>query len=106
MVSCLALYRKRNMDKENKEILCILQEECAEVTQAVSKCFRFGFHNAKHGVGATNKEHLEEEMGDLLCMIEIMQNAGIVDSKAIEIAKTAKYKKLAKWSNIQNLENI
>ena len=94
------------MDKENKEIMCILQEECAEVTQAVSKCFRFGFDNAKHGVGQTNVEHLAEELGDLLCMIEIAQNAGIVDPVAVELAKQAKYKKLQKWSNIQNLVNI
>jgi NTP pyrophosphatase (non-canonical NTP hydrolase) len=94
------------MDKEIKEIMCILQEECAEVTQAVSKCFRFGLTNAKHGVGVTNVEHLSEELGDLLCMIEIAQNAGIVDPAAVELAKQAKYKKLQKWSNIQNLENI
>ena len=94
------------MDKEIKEIMCILQEECAEVTQAVSKCFRFGLTNAKHGVGVTYVEHLSEELGDLLCMIEIAQNAGIVDPAAVELAKQAKYKKLQKWSNIQNLENI
>ena len=94
------------MNKQVKEIMCILQEECAEVTQAVSKCFRFGIDNAKHGVGHTNGEHLAEELGDLLCMIELAQNSGIVDSAAVEQAKQAKYKKLQKWSNIQNLENI
>jgi hypothetical protein len=57
-------------------------------------------------VGVTNVEHLSEELGDLLCMIEIAQNAGIVDPAAVELAKQAKYKKLQKWSNIQNLENI
>lgn len=30
------------MDPKVRETLLILQEECAEVTQAVSKCFRFG----------------------------------------------------------------
>lgn len=94
------------MNKETKEVLCILQEECAEVTQAISKCFRFGFDNSKHGIGPTNKEHLEEEMGDLLCMLQIMQDAGIVNAEALETAKQAKYKKLQKWSNISNLENI
>lgn len=94
------------MDKQIKEVMCILQEECAEVTQAVSKCFRFGFDNAKHGIGPTNGEHLAEELGDLLCMIEIAQNAGIVNPEAVATAKQAKYKKLQKWSNIQNLENI
>jgi hypothetical protein len=30
------------MNEDTREVLLILQEECAEVTQAVSKCFRFG----------------------------------------------------------------
>jgi NTP pyrophosphatase (non-canonical NTP hydrolase) len=94
------------MNKEIKEVMCILQEECAEVTQAVSKCFRFGFENAKHNTGQTNGEHLAEEIGDLLCMIQIMQDSGVVDPIAVEQAKQAKYKKLQKWSNISNLENI
>jgi NTP pyrophosphatase (non-canonical NTP hydrolase) len=94
------------MNKEIKEVMCILQEEFAEVTQAVSKCFRFGFENAKHDIGQTNGEHLAEELGDLLCMIQIAQDTGIVDPIAVELAKQAKYKKLQKWSNIQNLENI
>jgi NTP pyrophosphatase (non-canonical NTP hydrolase) len=94
------------MNKEIKEVMCILQEECAEVTQAVSKCFRFGFDNAKHSMGLTNGEHLAEELGDLLCMIQIAQDTGIVDPVAVEVAKQAKYKKLQKWSNISNLENI
>ena len=38
-----------------QEIMMIAQEECAEVTQAISKVFRFGFdsvHNPPgHGAG-------------------------------------------------------
>jgi len=30
------------IDKQTKEVFCIAQEECAEVTQAISKIFRFG----------------------------------------------------------------
>ena len=50
----------------------ILQEECAEVIQAVSKCSRFGIDNYKPGKPLTNREHLEEELGDLLAMVDIM----------------------------------
>ena len=32
------------MNKSQKEILLIAQEECAEVTQAISKVFRFGMN--------------------------------------------------------------
>ena len=59
------------MDNEMKEILCITQEECAEVSQAVSKIFRFGPDQVKFDLDKTNREHLEEEIGDLLCMIDI-----------------------------------
>ena len=48
------------MNEVNKEILLITQEECAEVTQAISKVFRFGA-SATHN-GKTNQEHLAEEV--------------------------------------------
>ena len=63
------------MDDKVKEILLITQEECAEVTQAISKVFRFGFDDCwPRGEDwvPTNKERLEEEVGDLLCMIDII----------------------------------
>ena len=52
-------------NESDQEILLITQEECAEVTQAISKVFRFGMDDEYNGV--TNREHLEEELGDLLC---------------------------------------
>lgn len=85
-----------------KEILLILQEECAEVTQAVSKVFRFGY-DAKHpNEDRNNKERLEEELGDLQCMISLLIDAGIVKEENLLRAKTEKFEKLKKWSNIFN----
>ena len=37
------------MNAKEKEVLDILQEECAEVIQAVSKIRRFGISNLKPG---------------------------------------------------------
>ena len=88
-----------NMDKVEQEILCITQEECAEVTQAISKVFRFGYDSEHNGV--KNSEHLSEEMGDLLCMIELMIRYKLVDANAVEYARRAKMEKLAKWSSIK-----
>ncbi len=48
------------MDPQTKEVMDILQEECAEVIQAVSKISRFGLDNYKPGKPKTNREHLEE----------------------------------------------
>lgn len=83
---------------DTNEIMLIAQEECAEVTQAISKIFRFGM-DSQHN-GASNKTRLEEELGDLLCMIEMMIENGIVDGQAVAKAGVAKKEKLAKWSNI------
>ena len=87
------------MNEVNKEIMLIAQGECAEVTQAISKVFRFGIDGMHNG--ATNKQRLEEEVGDLLCMIEMMVEKNIIDGKAVAQAGIKKKEKLAKWSNIK-----
>ena len=94
------------MDTQTKEVMDILQEECAEVIQAVSKISRFGLDNYKPGKPKTNREHLEEELGDMITMIDILHNMDIVSWTNIDRAAEAKREKLKKWSNIQNLENI
>jgi NTP pyrophosphatase (non-canonical NTP hydrolase) len=88
------------MDENVKEILLIMQEECAEVTQAISKCFRFGLDNHKPGKPKTNREHLEEELGDLVAMITLLEMHGVISQHNIEKAKLAKFEKLKTWSNI------
>ena len=89
------------MDNETKEVFCIAQEECAEVTQAISKIFRFGMDSEHKGV--SNKSRLEEEVGDLLCMIDIMVEKCIISDNKVNIARMKKREKLKTWSSIQNL---
>ena len=93
-------------DQDSKEVMDILQEECAEVIQAVSKINRFGLDNSKPGTAYTNRQHLEEELGDMLAMIDILMINGIVDWGNLHKAKRAKIEKLKKWSTIPNLGNI
>lgn len=95
-----------NLDQETKEVLDILQEECAEVIQAVSKISRFGLDNYKPGKPKTNREHLEQELGDMIALVHILQNMHIVSQENIAASQSAKIEKLKKWSNIKNLENI
>lgn len=83
----------------NNEILEILQEECAEVIQAVSKVKRFGWDNS-YGDGPTNREHLTEEIGDLLAMIELIAE-NEVDMQSVYKYALAKKDKLRKWSSIK-----
>jgi NTP pyrophosphatase (non-canonical NTP hydrolase) len=90
------------MNKSQKEIMLIAQEECAEVTQAISKVFRFGLdgsHNER-----TNRERLTEELGDLHCMIELIVESGLVDQSELLNASGNKRKKLMQWSNIFDKE--
>jgi len=84
----------------------IAQEECAEVIQAISKISRFGIDNLKPGKPKTNREHLEEELGDLLAMVDILENMEAINMVNVNLARRAKIEKLKIWSNIQNLENI
>jgi NTP pyrophosphatase (non-canonical NTP hydrolase) len=88
------------MDNQTKEVMDILQEECAEVIQAVSKISRFGLDNYKPGKPKTNRQHLEEDLGDLMAMVHILQELDIVSWTNIEAAQEAKFEKLKKWSNI------
>jgi NTP pyrophosphatase (non-canonical NTP hydrolase) len=91
---------------DNSEVMDILQEEAAEVIQAVSKIRRFGADNAKNSTGQTNVQHLEEELGDMLAMIDILMINNVVSWGNLHSAKRAKIEKLKKWSSIPNLENI
>jgi len=86
------------MNKQ-QEIMDILQEECAEVIQAVSKARRFGLDNA-HKSGKTQRENLVTEVGDVLCMIELLTEHGVIDAPSVQAAIRSKREKLHQWSNI------
>lgn len=88
------------MNQKENEIMDILQEECAEVIQMVSKCRRFGIDNTHIKSGESNRARLTEEMGDMLCMLKLAQDFGIVDVTEVLTASLAKEEKLRKWSNI------
>ena len=93
-----AMMRERN--SVHSEILLITQEECAEVSQAISKVFRFGMEDEHPVTKINNREHLEEEIGDLMCMIDLLIDSGMVSEAAVMAAKGEKMAKLTTWSNI------
>ena len=90
------LFKEQNV----QEVLDILQEEAAEVIQAVSKIRRFGWDNSHPESNQTNLEHLEEELGDMQAMIEILMEMNVASWGNVTVAKRAKIEKLKKWSNI------
>lgn len=95
--------KETKMDSQTREVMNILSEEAAEIVVAVSKCHRFGMDNYKPGKPKTNREHLEEEIGDLLAMIDILVDMQVINTESLEIAKIAKIEKLKQWSTIENL---
>ena len=89
------------MNETTREILIILQEECAEVIVEISKCFRLGPDQMMEGVDVTNIQRLQKELGDLQAMIELLikQKVGVTANGLAE-ARKAKFEKLKVWSNI------
>jgi NTP pyrophosphatase (non-canonical NTP hydrolase) len=85
-----------------EEALGILQEECAEVIVEVSKIRRFGLHSAhyKSDMQHTHRTMLEMEIGDVLAMVDILIDQGVLSTDALEAAKQSKKLKLKQWSNI------
>ena len=73
------------------EAYTILMEECGELIQACSKMIR------TKG-SAVYRKQLQDEIGDVMCMIEILKMSGFVTDKQIEDRMEVKKKKLMKWS--------
>lgn len=92
------------MNEQTREALLILQEECSEVIQATSKCFRFGIDGVYKD--ESNRDRLEQELGDVLAMIDILINQGEVSADRLNEAKRRKFTKLTQWStlNMSGLE--
>lgn len=89
------------MNNETREILLILAEESSEVIKEVSKIMRFGPDQCKPGSNETNIQALEQELGDLQAMIELLLDNNIgVTTAGLDEAKKKKFKKLKKWSNL------
>lgn len=80
--------------RDRKEVMAVLQEECAEVIQAISKINRFGLDSEWQGV--TNKQSLITEIGDVLALISILVDETDINIKDEEVHKAinAKYEKL------------
>tara|TARA_B110000046_G_C12992146_1_gene398310 strand:- start:115 stop:360 length:246 start_codon:yes stop_codon:yes gene_type:complete len=75
---------------KKEEMLVITMEECGELIQACSKMLRFGEEQ--------DHTQLQEEIGDVMCMIEILRDGGLVNDKQIADRIKVKKEKLMKWS--------
>lgn len=89
------------MDRRD-ELLTILAEECAEVIVACSKVKRFGESSVYEG--RTAMDALENELGDMQCIIELLHAEDMVSYTKMDEYSAKKYEKLKRWSNL--IENI
>ncbi len=77
--------------KKREEMLVITMEECGELIQACSKMIR--------SKGKTKYlRDLQDEIGDVMTMIEIMKMSGLVTDEQIADRMEIKKEKLMKWS--------
>ena len=77
--------------KKCEEMLVITMEECGELIQACSKMIR--------SKGKTKYlRDLQDEVGDVMTMIEIMKISGLVTDEQIADRMEEKKQKLMKWS--------
>lgn len=83
--------------RNTSQVLSVLQEECAEVIQAVSKINRFGLNNEWQGV--TNKQSLITEIGDVLAILLVLIDETDINisRNEIDVAITNKLNKLKEF---------
>ena len=74
------------------ELMVITMEECGELIQVCSKAIRTKKYR--------NNKKLTEEIGDVMCMVGLLMQNGIIDEDKVEERIKVKLAKLAKWSNL------
>jgi NTP pyrophosphatase (non-canonical NTP hydrolase) len=84
-----------------EHLYTILQEECAEIIQCVSKIKRFGLTNTQPASGKLNLEILNDEVNDLVAMLHMLEQDGVpivINSAKIDAkkAKVEKYLEISK----------
>jgi len=91
----IVMKKKESINKKldyETELLVITMEECGEMIEACSKAIRCEDYK--------DNERLIEEVGDVLCMIELMKNRGMLSSRDLNNRVQIKKLKLLQWSNL------
>lgn len=87
---------EEQLHRAKVELLVITMEECGELIQACSKMLRFGSKN--------NKNSMQQEIADVLCMIDLLKKYGFVTEEQIEKGIKNKQEKLMKYSTLYSEE--
>lgn len=85
-----------------EHLLICLSEECAEVSQRVSKALRFGLDEIQPGQHKTNADRIVVELADLLAVVTLLEREGafkahgdhfldLVEMKRVKLATFMQY---------------
>ena len=75
-----------------QELLTITMEECGELIQQCSKSIRSDNYY--------DNEKLTEEVGDVMCMIDLLHEYDIISWADVDQRVLEKKKKLKEWSSL------
>ena len=80
------------------QLMVITMEECGELVQACSKAIRKDNHR--------DNQLLKEEIGDVYAMLQLLVKFDIVSWEELDDRVKVKNKKLSKWSELIDEEEI
>lgn len=83
------------------ERLAILSEECGEVVAAVGKILRYGWERQSPYGGKPNRNALEQELGNVRAVVNLMLDSGDLRLAAIQSWQRNKRTALEKWTLYQ-----
>lgn len=64
---------------KNEYLLTCLGEECNEIGQRASKALRFGLAEVQPGQPLSNVERLAAELDDLMGVLQLLREQGVMD---------------------------
>ncbi len=80
-----------------ENLLTILAEECAETAHRVSKAIRFTPEEVQPGQDLSNAERIAQEFNDIVAVMELLHDEGIVPYVLNSRSVIAKKEKIAKY---------
>lgn len=72
-----------NLSPAQHEALTKLMEEASEISQAVAKILLHGLESTEPGQGLSNREKLQNELGDLMFFMQIAAEQGVIHPKEV-----------------------
>lgn len=79
------------------ELLKVFIEECLEAGIRALKAQRFGLGETQPGQGFSNRQRLGHEIGDILTMVALLTDWGLVDDESVEWGMNNKRGQLDKY---------